>query len=268
MASEQASEDVADEAAEKAAARDLAAKFKARGGEYGVVADVLEAAANADTERINKLFGTNLGAIGLENVEQKGRVDLQGSKQEHEIELEKLKSSLREKEQATAQPERAKADATTLRKEYNQIGRDFAEVYGAQKRIEAVGKNPSAAGDLALIFGYMKMLDPRSTVREGEFANAENSGGLPSRVVSQYNKIVNGERLSADIRTDFLTQAERMYETYRDTQERNNKRYAALAQQYGVDPTHVIDEMPDAKEYDKKRREKLKASLLGGGDGQ
>ena len=38
---------------------------------------------------------------------------------------------------------------------------------------------PDAAGDMALIFSYMKMLDPNSTVREGEYATAQDAGSIP-----------------------------------------------------------------------------------------
>jgi hypothetical protein len=106
------------------------------------------------------------------------------------------------------------ADPTT--KESKQIASSWSRVQGAFKE-------PSAAGDLSLIFGYMKMLDPGSTVREGEFANAQNAGGIPDRVQAQYNRIASGERLSEGQRADFFKQAQNVvkgqFERQRDVDE-------------------------------------------------
>ena len=56
------------------------------------------------------------------------------------------------------------------------------EAYG---RIHAAkDAPPSGASDIALLYGYMKVLDPGSTVREGEFATASNAGGIPDKIVT------------------------------------------------------------------------------------
>jgi hypothetical protein len=53
----------------------------------------------------------------------------------------------------------------------------------------------------------MKMLDPGSVVREGEFATAQNAAGVPDRVMNLYNRILSGERLNKDQREAFKGQA-------------------------------------------------------------
>ena len=50
-------------------------------------------------------------------------------------------------------------------------------------------KRDSAAGDLSMIFTYMKVLDPTSVVREGEQATAQNAAGIPERTRNLYNKL-------------------------------------------------------------------------------
>jgi hypothetical protein len=57
----------------------------------------------------------------------------------------------------------------------------------------------------------MKILDPGSTVREGEFANAQNSGGVDDRVIALYNSLFAGTRLSQVQRDDFINRASRLY---------------------------------------------------------
>lgn len=92
----------------------------------------------------------------------------------------------------------------------NQLA-DFRKVEGAFERINSIQATPSAAGDLALIFNFMKMLDPGSTVREGEFATAQNATGVDDRVRNTFNRLLTGERLGDVQRNDFISQANNLF---------------------------------------------------------
>jgi hypothetical protein len=56
----------------------------------------------------------------------------------------------------------------------------------------------------------MKVLDPGSTVREGEFANAQNAAGVPDRIRNLFNNWSKGQRLDENQRQDFITQAKKI----------------------------------------------------------
>jgi len=71
-------------------------------------------------------------------------------------------------------------------------------------KIKTSAEADSAAGDMSLIFAYMKMLDPDSVVREGEQATAENARGIPDTVKNFYNKAMNGEKMGVTQRADFV----------------------------------------------------------------
>lgn len=101
--------------------------------------------------------------------------------------------------------------AYKINKDYVAQSGEFKKQVDAYNRIVASAEDPSAAGDLALIFNYMKILDPGSTVREGEFATAQNSGSIPSIIQAQYNKVMKGERLANEQRSDFLDRSTRLY---------------------------------------------------------
>ena len=118
----------------------------------------------------------------------------------------------RVKQEADAGADLAKT-ADALRKEVSVIAKDsgFNKIVPAFDRITASADEPSAAGDLALIFNYMKMLDPGSTVREGEFATAANSAGVDQRIRGILNNIINGERLTPAQRKDFLSRANKLF---------------------------------------------------------
>lgn len=118
----------------------------------------------------------------------------------------------------------------------------FVKVRDAHGRVEAAGKDPSAAGDLALIFNYMKVLDPGSTVREGEFANAENSGAAWQTVGRLYNKLLSGKRLTAKQRNDFIDRSRRLFKAQERQQSKAVNEYKTLAKRNGIDPaTFMID---------------------------
>lgn len=136
---------------------------------------------------------------------------------------------------------------TKLRGEFSKQLGTFADVHDGYGRLIAATKqreaNPgsvSPASDISLVFGYMKMLDPGSVVREGEYATAKNAAGIPERVVNAYNKALSGEFLSDTQRKDFLGQASELYGTARKTAEGVAERYRNLANSYGADPSRSV----------------------------
>ena len=93
----------------------------------------------------------------------------------------------------------------------------------------------------------MKLQDPGSTVREGEFATAQNAGGIPERVRAMYNKAVNGERLDPAVRSDFVAQAEKIHsQTYADYLKTKDM-HTGIAQRGGMDPRNVVIDYSTAK---------------------
>lgn len=126
-----------------------------------------------------------------------------------------------------------------LRKELIGLSKDFRTIRDSYARVEASAKDPSAAGDLALIFNYMKILDPGSVVRESEFANAQNSAGVPEIVRARYNAVLRGERLSDVTRADFLSRAQDLYAAQSGINAQLEKQYRRLAESAGVSPENV-----------------------------
>jgi len=131
-------------------------------------------------------------------------------------------------------------NANDLRDEHTKNSGEYIKVRDAYGRVLSSGVNPSAAGDLALIFNYMKMLDPGSTVREGEFANAQNSGSLSDIIVAQYNSVKAGTRLSQVQRIDFLDRSKSLYENAKTSQKYLDESYKDLSDTFGVDSKKVV----------------------------
>lgn len=161
--------------------------------------------------------------------------------QQAQLDNERAKISIdREKLKQGPDGEKTFKQATDLRKEFIAQSKDYSLQNDALGRIAASAKDPSAAGDLSLIFNYMKMLDPGSTVREGEFATAQNAGGIPDRAVAAYNKVLSGERLAPAQRTDFVGQANKIFSQAKRQHQKRESEYSRLAKQNGIDPTNVV----------------------------
>ena len=133
-------------------------------------------------------------------------------------------------------------DAQALRKEFTSLPRikNFSDVSEAYTRIVASAKDPSPAGDLSLIFNYMKVLDPGSVVRESEFAAAAKSGALGARIQAAVDQVEKGTRLSSSQRADFVDRATRLYKAQADLSQPIYDTYSSVAVARGFDPAKVI----------------------------
>ena len=66
----------------------------------------------------------------------------------------------------------------------NAIVKDFNTATTQYNKLLSSAKQKSAAGDMSMIFTYMKILDPTSVVREGEQATAKEAGAVPDKVLN------------------------------------------------------------------------------------
>ena len=128
-----------------------------------------------------------------------------------------------------------------LRKEFRggTVPKDFGKVRDSFDRITATSGSPSPAGDLALIFNYMKLLDPGSVVREGEFATAQNAAGVDERIRGQFNRILSGERLTGTQRKDFIQKAGELFNAQAKNYNNEVNYYRGLAEEYDVNQDRI-----------------------------
>jgi hypothetical protein len=127
-----------------------------------------------------------------------------------------------------------------LRKEYTGQTSQYRSIADAYQKIETAAKNPSPANDISLVYGFMRINDPTSTVREGEYANAENSGGVPARIRNLYNKMINGKRLTPEQRTDFVGSARGLVDSQRVPLNALMTRYSDIARRNKLLPEDVV----------------------------
>lgn len=127
-----------------------------------------------------------------------------------------------------------------IRKEFTSQNKDYSGIREGYRRIQTGAKIDNGAGDLAIVYGYMKMLDPTSVVREGEFATAENTTGIPSYIMNLYNKAVDGSRLPPEARERFEAASRDLYSNATEQYDQTRTQYEELAKRKGIDPQNVI----------------------------
>jgi len=132
-----------------------------------------------------------------------------------------------------------------LRGEFQKLTKDFRGVQESFGRVvQSAEPGPNghhAAGDLALVFNYMKMLDPGSVVREGEFATAAKAAGLGETMIAAMKKVDNGDILTTSMRKDFVDRSWKLYSEAARGFEATSGEYVDLSKMYqGVDPSKVV----------------------------
>lgn len=127
-----------------------------------------------------------------------------------------------------------------LHKEYNDRSKNYQEVRDAMGNIRASGASPTPAGDLSLVYAYIKMLDQRTGVRNEETRMAASTGGLPAEAQRWVEWAKGNQLLPDSVRKDFLERSSMLYDQY-------TKEYGDLARQYkevatrqGLNPANVV----------------------------
>jgi len=146
-----------------------------------------------------------------------------------------------------------------LRSRYDTFSKDLRSVDSAFRKINTAPEN--ASGDMSLIFGYMKLLDPGSTVQEGEFASAEQAAGVPTRVLNIYNRLTTGERLSESQRAEFKESSKALYDAQVESTDAQVATILQQADQDGVSRAKVLG-AKNLREFEKRAADRLIGSAV------
>lgn len=185
-------------------------------------------------ERSDGLLGLASGVQGF----LKGMQDAEDRKYKR-MEFEaKYKADQTEKDKKANEQKFQQENA--LRDEWlkNGVTTRSQQIKEAYDRIHSAPQ--SAAGDMSLIYGLNKIMDPGSTVREGEFANAQATTGAMGQLQALYRRVQTGERLTPQQRQDFMNTARQLLSAQQGNQSTFDERYRGLAKNYGVNDANVV----------------------------
>ena len=156
------------------------------------------------------------------------------------LEREKLDAEIATLEAEASAPDVSGESA--LRREYLKAIAGFRDTRDSYARIQATDAT-TAAGQMSLIFQYMKMMDPGSSVREGEFANASNTTGIPGQVLNAYNRAREGKFLNPTQVDEFVAQAGALYAAAEGNYNNEMQYYRGLAGSYDFNDVRTIPDI-------------------------
>jgi hypothetical protein len=193
-----------------------------------------------------ELLNENISGQMLQN--EKTLLDLNNYDEKTFLEFQKQKREIEKLEYELANPTKDWSEIKVqaeMRNKWNlsPMTVNMRDKQGFMQNLVSNAGENTGAGDLSFIFQYMKMLDPRSVVREGEFETAKRTGGIPASVWAAYEGIKNGRLLSAQVKADFLSAASKMYIQELENYNAELETYRGIASANGLDPELTIPSM-------------------------
>jgi hypothetical protein len=131
----------------------------------------------------------------------------------------------------------------------NPIVKDFNEIQGNKLKIDNIVKNGvGGPADLAVIYSFMKSLDPSSVVRETEYASAAKSGNIFQGIYAKYNGYLKekGGFLPASVKSEFQNLTNQAYQAKEQQYNNWREQIRRIAENQGLNPENVT---PDFSSY-------------------
>lgn len=179
--------------------------------------------------------------LGMDITTREGRAEVTRPQQMIHRDLLKQLSAMTPDQQAeflaagTQNPKKIEAE-TALWNNYRSapVTKATDQTYTNVMKIVNTAKEASAAGDISMLIAFMKAIDPGSTVREGEFATAQNAAGVGDRAKNIYNNLLRGTRLNPEQRADFVNQAYELMNAQLSSQRNVDERFTKFATEKGL----------------------------------
>jgi len=233
--------------ADKAVADAITAQATATNAAEKAAADAAKATADAQKAQVDAKFAEQItladlkkkaADLGLTSA-QTGSALAQTKKlgvetQKAALELEALKAT------GGIDPAKAFEQEEKLRKEYQGRTKVYGELGTTFSNIQSSANAKSGPGDIALITGFMKMLDPGSVVRETEFATARDTAGLYTRLENSLKKAESGQFLQPNQRQEFVNLAKQYYESAQKKAAEDKKALGVVVKNYRLNPENVF----------------------------
>jgi len=150
------------------------------------------------------------------------------------LELEALKAT------GGIDPEKKFTQEEKIRKEWQGRSKMYGELQGTFNTLQASASSANGPGDIALITGFMKMLDPGSVVRETEFATARDTAGLFTQLQNRLEKAQNGQLLSPQQRKEYVALSQKYLDSAKKKADQEKKDLGIVVKNYRLNPENVF----------------------------
>ena len=223
---------------------------KLGGRDVGAMKTMMPLAENARKLRVqneqrtaaqNMLSGGGSGTGGSEWMTPQQKAAIASMARTNAPEAMKMMATMKMQfdSNAAAAKQLAFANEGQLRTSNDKGLKGFYELQNAFGGILASAQEASGPSDIALVTKFMKVLDPTSVVREGEFITARESGSFESSMKNIIEKAKSGEILQPGQRKAFVKAAYNLYEKAMDRYTTKKGVYSSMAKHYGLNPEMV-----------------------------
>lgn len=124
-----------------------------------------------------------------------------------------------------------------------QIVKDYNEIASQKGTIDSyINGGVGGPADLALVFSFMKGLDPNSVVRESEYQTAAQSGNIFQGAFAKYNGYLkeNGGFLPDNVKTQFQNLVDQKLAVKEKQYKNVVNNYNDIATRQGLNPKNVV----------------------------
>ncbi len=125
----------------------------------------------------------------------------------------------------------------------NPIVKNYNEIVAQKNYIDTILQNGSTgAGDLALVFTFMKGLDPNSVVKEGEYDKAAKSGNIFAGSFAKFNGYLkeNGGQLPDALKKQFQNLVDQKLKSQQISYDNFAGSIKTIAKNQGLNPENVV----------------------------
>ena len=239
--------------ADKAVADATSAQATAKNADERAAADAAKATADAQQAAVKAKYAereavdaivkraAELGLTKAQTNEVLARTNKLGVETKKAVlELENFKKT------GGADPAKIFEQEEKLRKEFQTRTKVYGELGTTFSNINASAKAKTGPGDIALITGFMKMLDPGSVVRETEFATARDTAGLYERLLNTSQKLQSGQLFTLDSkqRQEYVDLAQQYLKAAQKKADQDRKDLSAVVTNYKLNPDNVFGPEP------------------------
>jgi len=122
------------------------------------------------------------------------------------------------------------------------------EAYNTATSVPDTASN--AQQQISLVYSYMKLLDPESVVREGEFATAQKYDSALRQLGVRFDNLSEGKVVSDEVIKNMKSEVARMYEQAADSYQSVIDSYTRQAEQYRIDADDLLVGLPSVSGSD------------------
>lgn len=202
------------------------------------IADKAEGSSPKFTGTYGNVAAELYGDVDVSKLTQEQRTNV--AKVVQQRELEGRAAAAPKMSVNLSDPTAVAARMIDVRNNYIKETGEASALAGTYKNLVAAAQDPNPINDITLVFGFYKMIDPTSTVREGEYETLLKSTAIPDRIKNYIQQVQSGEKLTPKMRQEIINAAYNMVEAKKGAVEQSFDVHSNALKTLNVDPNRVL----------------------------